>query len=137
MQAEGEFFVASGDLVPMSENGEPARRAGLTTPLVNGEPLATPLDSDACYRALLARDARFDGLFFVGVTTTGIYCRPVCRARLPGRARCQFFPSAAVAEREGFRACFRCRPSSRRGEGASTRHRRSSPPPWRGSKKGP
>jgi AraC family transcriptional regulator of adaptative response / DNA-3-methyladenine glycosylase II len=71
---------------------------------------ATPLDSDACYRALSARDSRFDGLFFVGVTTTGIYCRPVCRARTPGRARCQFFPSAAVAEHEGFRACFRCRP---------------------------
>ena len=69
-----------------------------------------PLDSDACYRALSARDPRFDGLFFVGVTTTGIYCRPVCRARTPGRARCRFFPSAALAEREGFRACFRCRP---------------------------
>jgi AraC family transcriptional regulator of adaptative response / DNA-3-methyladenine glycosylase II len=71
---------------------------------------ATPLDPDACYRALTARDARFDGLFFVGVTTTGIYCRPICPARTPGRARCRFFPSAAVAEREGFRACFRCRP---------------------------
>ena len=71
---------------------------------------ATPLDPDACYRAVTARDARFDGLFFVGVTTTGIYCRPVCPARTPGRARCRFFPSAAVAEREGFRACFRCRP---------------------------
>ncbi|MGO9709281.1 MAG: AlkA N-terminal domain-containing protein [Polyangiaceae bacterium] len=68
------------------------------------------LDSDACYRALTARDARFDGLFFVGVTTTGIYCRPVCPARTPGRARCRFFPSAAIAEQGGFRACFRCRP---------------------------
>jgi AraC family transcriptional regulator of adaptative response / DNA-3-methyladenine glycosylase II len=71
---------------------------------------ALPLDSDACYRALSARDARFDGLFFVGVTTTGIYCRPVCRAKLPGRARCQFFASAALAEKGGYRACFRCRP---------------------------
>jgi len=68
------------------------------------------LDSDACYRALAARDARFDGLFFVGVTTTGIYCRPVCRARTPARARCVFFRRPAEAEREGFRACFRCRP---------------------------
>jgi len=68
------------------------------------------LDADACYRALVAKDARFDGLFFVGVSTTGIYCRPVCRARTPGRGRCTFFPSAVVAEREGFRACFRCRP---------------------------
>jgi AraC family transcriptional regulator of adaptative response / DNA-3-methyladenine glycosylase II len=68
------------------------------------------LDADICYRALTARDARFDGLFFVGVTTTGIYCRPVCTARMPGRGRCRFFPNAALAEREGFRPCLRCRP---------------------------
>jgi AraC family transcriptional regulator of adaptative response / DNA-3-methyladenine glycosylase II len=70
------------------------------------------LDADTCYRALTARDARFDGRFFVAVTTTGIYCRPVCRARTPGRERCQFYRSAAEAERAGFRACFRCRPES-------------------------
>jgi AraC family transcriptional regulator of adaptative response / DNA-3-methyladenine glycosylase II len=68
------------------------------------------LDPDACYRALLARDARFDGLFFVCVKTTGIYCRPVCRARTPGRDRCVFVRTAAEAEHAGFRACFRCRP---------------------------
>ncbi len=68
------------------------------------------LQPDACYRALVAHDARFDGLFFVGVTTTGIYCRPICRARTPGRSRCKFFRLPAEAEREGFRACFRCRP---------------------------
>lgn len=68
------------------------------------------LDHDACYRALLAHDARFDGVFFVGVKTTGIYCRPVCRARTPRRDRCEFFSHAAQAERAGFRACFRCRP---------------------------
>src|SRR6516225_6804544 len=68
------------------------------------------LDSDSCYRALAARDARFDGVFFVGVTTTRIYCRPVCTARTPGRERCRFFPSAAAAERAGFRPCLRCRP---------------------------
>jgi AraC family transcriptional regulator of adaptative response / DNA-3-methyladenine glycosylase II len=68
------------------------------------------LDADTCYRALSARDARFDGLFYVGVRTTGIYCRPVCRARTPGRDRCAFFRTAAEAERAGFRACFRCRP---------------------------
>ena len=56
----------------------------------------SPLDPDACYRALVARDARFDGLFFVGVKTTGIYCRPVCRARTPGRDRCLFFRTAAA-----------------------------------------
>jgi len=68
------------------------------------------LDQDSCYRALLARDARFDGLFFVGVTTTGIYCRPVCTARTPGRDRCRFFASAAAAEQSRFRPCLRCRP---------------------------
>ncbi|HSZ84203.1 MAG TPA: AlkA N-terminal domain-containing protein [Polyangia bacterium] len=70
----------------------------------------SPLDPNACYRALVAHDARFDGLFFVGVETTGIYCRPVCRARTPGRDRCVFFRSAAQAEEAGFRSCFRCRP---------------------------
>jgi AraC family transcriptional regulator of adaptative response / DNA-3-methyladenine glycosylase II len=70
----------------------------------------TPLDQDACYRAVLARDARFDGVFFVGVKTTGIYCRPICPARTPGRDRCQFYRTAAEAEQAGFRACFRCRP---------------------------
>jgi AraC family transcriptional regulator of adaptative response / DNA-3-methyladenine glycosylase II len=68
------------------------------------------LDADACYRALVTHDARFDGAFFVGVKTTGIYCRPVCRARTPGRERCEFFRRAALAEKAGFRACFRCRP---------------------------
>jgi AraC family transcriptional regulator of adaptative response / DNA-3-methyladenine glycosylase II len=68
------------------------------------------MNPDDRYRALCARDRRFDGLFFVGVTTTGIYCRPICPARTPGRARCRFFDRAAEAERAGFRACFRCRP---------------------------
>src|SRR5260221_8714532 len=68
------------------------------------------LDADTCYRALTARDARFDGLFYVGVKTTGIYCRPVCTARTPDRQRCRFFPNPALAEREGFRPCLRCRP---------------------------
>lgn len=68
------------------------------------------LDADICYRALTARDDRFDGTFFVGVKTTGIYCRPVCPARTPGRDRCIFFKRAVEAERDGFRACFRCRP---------------------------
>jgi AraC family transcriptional regulator, regulatory protein of adaptative response / DNA-3-methyladenine glycosylase II len=75
------------------------------------------LDDDTCYRALSARDARFDGMFFVGVKTTGIYCRPVCRARTPGRARCSFYRTAAEAERASFRACFRCRPELSPGSG--------------------
>src|SRR5262245_12874201 len=68
------------------------------------------LEPDVCYRALTARDPRFDGLFFVGVTTTRIYCRPICPARTPGRDRCRFFPSAAAAEQARFRPCLRCRP---------------------------
>ena len=69
-----------------------------------------PLDAEHCYRALCARDRRFDGIFFVAVETTGIYCRPICPVRTPARARCRFFVRAAEAELEGFRACFRCRP---------------------------
>src|SRR5438067_13906494 len=71
---------------------------------------AMRIDDETCYRALAARDARFDGLFFVGVTTTRIYCRPICAARTPGRDRCRFFSDAALAEREGFRPWLRCRP---------------------------
>jgi AraC family transcriptional regulator of adaptative response / DNA-3-methyladenine glycosylase II len=70
----------------------------------------TQPDPDSCYRALLARDARFDGLFFTGVKTTGIYCRPVCAVRAPRRSSCMFFGSAAAAEAAGFRPCLRCRP---------------------------
>jgi len=68
------------------------------------------LDARRCYSALKARDARFDGRFFVAVSTTGIYCRPVCTARIPGRERCSFFANAASAERAGYRPCLRCRP---------------------------
>jgi AraC family transcriptional regulator of adaptative response / DNA-3-methyladenine glycosylase II len=68
------------------------------------------LDARRCYSALKARDARFDGRFFVAVSTTRIYCRPVCTARLPGRDRCSFYANAASAERAGYRPCLRCRP---------------------------
>jgi AraC family transcriptional regulator of adaptative response / DNA-3-methyladenine glycosylase II len=68
------------------------------------------LDPDACYRALVARDARFDGRFFVGVSSTRIYCRPVCAVRVPRRENCRFFASAAAAEVGGYRPCLRCRP---------------------------
>jgi AraC family transcriptional regulator, regulatory protein of adaptative response / DNA-3-methyladenine glycosylase II len=63
-----------------------------------------------CYRALSTRDSRFDGRLFVGVTTTGIYCRPICPARTPRPENCLFFPSAAAAQQAGFRPCLRCRP---------------------------
>ncbi|MGE4239343.1 DNA-3-methyladenine glycosylase 2 family protein [Ramlibacter sp.] len=68
------------------------------------------LQPDACYLALKAKDARFDGRFFTGVTSTGIYCRPVCRVRTPRRENCRFFAHAAQAESAGFRPCLRCRP---------------------------
>jgi AraC family transcriptional regulator of adaptative response / DNA-3-methyladenine glycosylase II len=69
-----------------------------------------PLDRDSCTRALEARDARFDGVFFVGITSTGIYCRPICPARATLRKNRRFFSTAAAAERSGFRPCLRCRP---------------------------
>lgn len=68
------------------------------------------LDAESCYRALTTHDARFDGRFFVGVSSTRIYCRPVCTVRTPRRENCRFFPSAAAAEVEGYRPCLRCRP---------------------------
>jgi AraC family transcriptional regulator, regulatory protein of adaptative response / DNA-3-methyladenine glycosylase II len=70
------------------------------------------LDRDACYRALLTRDARFDGHFFTCVLTTRIYCRPICPARPPKLANCVFLPSAAAAQAAGFRPCLRCRPEA-------------------------
>jgi AraC family transcriptional regulator, regulatory protein of adaptative response / DNA-3-methyladenine glycosylase II len=68
------------------------------------------LDADVCGRALASRDPRFDGVFFVGIRTTMIYCRPVCPARVSYPERRRFFESAAAAERDGFRPCLRCRP---------------------------
>jgi Metal binding domain of Ada len=71
---------------------------------------ADQASDDACYLALKARDARFDGCFFTGVTSTGIYCRPVCNVKAPKRENCRFFGLAAQAESAGFRPCLRCRP---------------------------
>ena len=86
-----------------SENGEQA---------LLGRPHNAPmtLDSATCYRALRARDARFDGRFFVAVSSTRIYCRPVCTVKPPRRENCRFYPSAAAAESAGYRPCLRCRP---------------------------
>jgi AraC family transcriptional regulator of adaptative response / DNA-3-methyladenine glycosylase II len=80
------------------------------------------LDPDACYRALQTRDARFDGRFFTGVKTTGIYCRPVCPATTPFRRNVEFYATAAAAAEAGFRPCLRCRPETAPDGGA-----------WRGS----
>jgi AraC family transcriptional regulator, regulatory protein of adaptative response / DNA-3-methyladenine glycosylase II len=87
-----------------SENGEPTRRVRAILPAM------APYDPERLYRALLARDSRFDGMFFVGVTSTRIYCRPVCPAPAPRSDRCRYYASAAAAERRGFRPCLRCRP---------------------------
>ena len=70
------------------------------------------LDHDACYRTISVRDAGFDGRLFTGVTTTGIYCRPVCPARTPRSDNVVFFASAAAAHEAGFRPCLRCRPET-------------------------
>jgi AraC family transcriptional regulator, regulatory protein of adaptative response / DNA-3-methyladenine glycosylase II len=70
------------------------------------------LDWQVCNRARLARDARFDGKFFIAVKTTGIYCRPTCRARTSNEKNILYFPSAAAAAEAGFRPCLRCRPES-------------------------
>jgi len=83
---------------------------------------AMELDAVHCYRALRSRDRRFDGRFFTGVTTTGIYCRPICPAPAPKRENVRFFPCAAAAEDAGFRPCLRCRPETAPGT-----------PAWRGT----
>ncbi|AVT33860.1 AraC family transcriptional regulator [Plantactinospora sp. BC1] len=70
------------------------------------------LDFERCYRAVDSRDQRFDGWFYTGVTTTGIYCRPSCPATTPKRHNVRFYPSAAAAQRAGLRACRRCRPDA-------------------------
>jgi AraC family transcriptional regulator of adaptative response / DNA-3-methyladenine glycosylase II len=80
------------------------------------------LDPEICERARQARDPRFDGRFFIGVRTTGIYCRPICRVRPPLRRNIDFYPSAPAAEEAGFRPCRRCRPETAPGT-----------PAWRGS----
>ena len=83
---------------------------------------AFSLDHDACYRAISARDPRFDGRLFTGVRTTKIYCRPICPARTPRAENVTFFPTAAAAQEAGFRPCLRCRPETAPDLGA-----------WRGS----
>jgi AraC family transcriptional regulator, regulatory protein of adaptative response / DNA-3-methyladenine glycosylase II len=72
--------------------------------------MAMLLDDDSCYRAMRARDRRFDGRFFVAVASTRIYCRAACAARTPRRENCHFYATVAAAEAAGYRACLRCRP---------------------------
>ena len=83
---------------------------------------ALALDAKTCDRARLARDPRFDGWFFTGVLTTRIYCRPTCPVKPAQSRNVVFFPTAAAAERAGFRPCLRCRPETAPGT-----------PAWRGA----
>ncbi len=76
------------------------------------------LDPVLCRQAILARDARFDGRFFTAVTSTGIYCRPVCPARPPKAENCRYYLTAAAAQAAGYRPCLRCRPETAPGQGA-------------------
>jgi AraC family transcriptional regulator of adaptative response / DNA-3-methyladenine glycosylase II len=84
---------------------------GWTTPRPTGQAEVVHSDTEACLRAVAAKDPRFDGWFFVGVRTTGIYCRPSCPAN-PKAANLTFHPSAAAAQQAGYRACKRCRPDA-------------------------
>ncbi len=88
----------------MSENGQFLQTARASLASMN------LIDDDVAYNALKSRDPRFDGVFFVGVTSTGIYCRPVCPVRVPKRENCRFFTCASAAEKAAFRPCLRCRP---------------------------
>jgi AraC family transcriptional regulator, regulatory protein of adaptative response / DNA-3-methyladenine glycosylase II len=85
---------------------------GDARPLDPGDGLRVDLDRDACYRALRTRDRRFDGRFYTGVVSTGIYCRPICPAPIPRLENCVFLPSAGAAHQLGFRPCLRCRPEA-------------------------
>ena len=76
-----------------------------------------PMDHAAAYQVITARDARFDGRLFVGVTSTGIYCRPICRVRTPRAQNCRFFQTPAQAEAAAFRPCMKCRPEIAPGPG--------------------
>jgi AraC family transcriptional regulator of adaptative response / DNA-3-methyladenine glycosylase II len=76
------------------------------------DPRVSELDEASCERARLARDPRFDGRFFIGVLSTGIYCRPICPAPTVKPSNVRYFPSAAAAAQDGFRPCLRCRPET-------------------------
>ncbi len=84
----------------------------MTTSFAPQHPASLQLDFDACYRAISGRDTRWDGRVYLGVSSTGIYCRPSCPARKPIPENCRFFASAAACVAAGFRACKRCRPEA-------------------------
>ena len=111
-----KWRVAAGGI---RDNRRMSAASALFTPACR---LRTPepvLDTDLCWRMVRSRDPRFDGLFFFGVKTTGVYCRPVCPARTPLAGNCVFFGHAAQAEQHGFRPCLRCRPELAPGQGST------------------
>jgi AraC family transcriptional regulator of adaptative response / DNA-3-methyladenine glycosylase II len=87
----------------MSENGRKISKR-------SGYDACMKQDRSSLYKAFAARDARFDGLFFVGVTSTGIYCRPICPSKTPKISNCRFYETPQQAEQHQFRPCLRCRP---------------------------
>lgn len=113
-----DLFASQGRWVRLATGGNSGSESGASVAVPRTD-IAAVIDAairppylrtDVCERALNARDARFDGVFFVGITTTRIYCRPVCPSRFAASAHRRFFNSAAAAERAGFRPCLRCRP---------------------------
>lgn len=98
----------------MSSATSPAHVVVTTAP--SGPVVSTdaraPIDASVAYRAISGRDPRFDGRLFVGVVSTGVYCRPSCPARTPKPENCRYYPAAAAAVAAGFRACRRCRPDA-------------------------
>jgi AraC family transcriptional regulator of adaptative response / DNA-3-methyladenine glycosylase II len=85
---------------------------GVMTATMTATTVPIHRDHERCYRVLSSRDARFDGVFYIGVRTTGVYCRPSCPARTPKPENVSFYATAAAAHSEGFRACRRCRPDA-------------------------
>ena len=102
----------------MSENGESRPRAGASLRLMEINGAFTALDPRVCEQARLSRDARFDGLFFIAVKSTRIYCRPMCPAPSPKPVNITYYGNAAAAEAAGYRPCLRCRPELAPGDGA-------------------
>src|SRR6202167_3360336 len=104
------FRIDGGILARMAENDDV--RKPRDKPARMDQDRVMDMDRIACYRAISTREARLDGRLFVGVKTTGIYCRPICPARTPKFVNVSFYPSAAAAQQAGFRPCLRCRPET-------------------------
>ena len=109
-------FLLSGIGLGSASLGDPSFSdviiASLVRPHTTRSKMSCMVDERTFEAAMARRDPSFDGVFFVAVKSTGIYCRPVCKARMPRPENVRFYPSAAAAERAGFRPCLRCRPET-------------------------